>query len=111
EWGDTASISALVYKNFLNEFSGAFRAKNEPDVTADIKWYYIYVPEGISKFTDIIPPQYDNKAVVDFKLNKEQESQADSIIFSIDAEGLLFFLKEGHFQVVEKQTEYTIVDF
>src|SRR5690606_31924921 len=31
EWGDTASISALVYKNFLNEFSGAFRAKNEPD--------------------------------------------------------------------------------
>lgn len=83
EWGDTASISAFVYNSCLNEFSGIFRAKNPPSVTADIKWYYVYVPEGISKFTDILPKKYDSYSidVSVFEFNSKQEKIADSINF------------------------------
>jgi len=113
EWGDTASISAYVYKNFIKEFLGVVRAKNPPSITADIKWYYVYVPEGISRFTDILPNQYDDKAVdiSIFKLDNRQQNIVDSITFTIEPERLLLFLKKGHFQVVEKLEEYVAVDF
>jgi len=113
EWGDTASISAFVYNSCLNEFSGIFRAKNPPSVTADIKWYYVYVPEGISKFTDILPKKYDSYSidVSVFEFNSKQEKIADSINFIINPDRLFFFLQKGHFQIVEKNDDYTIVDF
>lgn len=113
EWGDTASISAFVYNSCLNEFSGIFRAKNPPSVTADIKWYYVYVPEGISKFTDILPKKYDSYSidVSVFEFNSKQEKIADSINFIINPDRLFFFLRKGHFQIVENNDDYTIVDF
>lgn len=113
EWGDTASISAFVNKNFLQEYSGIFRAKNPPSVTADVKWYYVYVPEGISKFTDILPKKYDSCSidVSVFGINSKQERIADSIDFIINPDRLFFFLRKGHFQIVEKNDNYTIVDF
>lgn len=113
EWGDTASISAFVYKNFFIEFTGVFRSQNPSSVTADTKWYYVYVPEGISKFTDIIP-KCCNRNVTDvsvFKLSPNKEKTVDSINFIINPSRLLFFLKKGHFQIVEKNDIYTIIDF
>lgn len=113
EWGDTASISAFVYSNYLNEFSGIFRVKNPPSVAADVKWYYVYIPEGISKFTDILPKKYDSCSidVSVFEFNSKQERIADSIDFIIKPYRLFFFLQKGHFQIVEKNDDYTIVDF
>jgi hypothetical protein len=113
EWGDTASISAFVYKNFLNEFSGIFRANNPPSVTANSKWYYVYVPDGISKFTDILHTRHTNK-VVDvpaFKLYQKQEDMLDTLNFIVNPNRLFFFLQKGYFQIVEKNDDYTIVDF
>lgn len=117
EWGDTAHISAFVYKNFLRDlnFMGLlFEGDTEPaDVTADIKWYYVYVPEGISKFIDILPNQYKNKSIElsEFKLYSQQTNKADSIIFIINPDRLFYFLQKGHFQIVEKNNNYAIVDF
>jgi hypothetical protein len=113
EWGDTASISAFLYKNFLIEFTGIFRSQNPSSVTADTKWYYVYVPEGISKFTEILPKRYDSNAtdVSVFKLCPKQGKIADSINFIINPNRLLFFLKKGHFFIVEKNDIYTIIDF
>lgn len=113
EWGDTAKISAFVYKNFLNEFSGVFRKKNPPSVAADRKWYYVYIPNGISKFTDLLP----NKHFVTpvdlnvFKLHSSQSNISDSISFIVSPNRLLFFLKKGYFEIVDKNDDYSIVDF
>ena len=113
EWGDTASISAFVYKNFFNEFSRIFMAKNPPSVTADIKWYYVYIPRGISKFTDILPKQYANNAidVTMFKFYQKQEDILGTVNFIVNPNRLFFFLQKGYFQIVEKNDDYTIVDF
>jgi hypothetical protein len=113
EWGDTASISAFVYKNFLKEFSGLFRKKNPPSVTADGKWYYVYVPEGISKFSDGLPLQH-KKGIIDsskIKLYQGQNEIADSIQFVVMPDRLFYYLQKGYFTVVEKNDKYTIVDF
>ncbi len=112
-WGDTASISAFVYKNFLKEFSGIFRKKNPPSVTADIKWYYVYVPEGISKFADVLPPQQEKKAIDSskYKPYQRQNEIADSINFTVIPDRLFYFLQKGYFTVIEKNDRYTIVDF
>ena len=113
EWGDTASISSFVYKSFLNEFSGIFRAKNPASVTADSQWYYVYVPEGISKFEDILPEQYKKTGIgsSNFKSYHRQNEIADSINFTVLPERLFYFLLKGYFTVVEKNDDYTIVDF
>jgi hypothetical protein len=113
EWGDTASISAFVYKNFLKEISGILRKKNPPSVTADIKWYYVYMPKGISEFKEILPKRFD-RYVGDFSVFKicpSQKKIGDSINLIVDPNRLLFFLKKGHFQIVEKNDIYTIIDF
>jgi hypothetical protein len=113
EWGDTASISAFVYKNFLKEFSGSFRKKNPPSVTADGKWYYVYVPEGISKFADALPLQH-KKGIINsskIKLYQGQNEIADSIQFIVKPSRLFYFLQKGYFSVVEKDENYIIVDF
>lgn len=113
EWGDTASISSFVYKSFLNEFSGIFRAKNPASVTADSKWYYVNVPEGISKFEDILPEQY-KKERIDFsryKLYNKLSKISDSVNFIIIPDRLFYFLQKGYFTVEEKSDTYTIVDF
>lgn len=113
EWGDTASISAFVYKNFLKEFSGILRKKNPPSVTADIKWYYVYVPEGISKFADVLPQQHEKKAIDSskYKPYQRQNEIADSINFTVTPDRLFYFLQKGYFTVVEKNDTCTIVDF
>ncbi len=113
EWGDTARISAFVYKNFINEFLGILRAKNPPSVTADSKWYYVYVREGISKFGDVLPQKHKNVALNYLKYIPylKQNEMTDSIVFTVIPERLFFFLQRGYFTVVEKNDNYTIVNF
>lgn len=113
EWGDTATISAFVYKNFINEYLGIFRSQNQPSATADLKWYYVYEPEGISKFNDLLFHTHNRKTidVSRSKLSARQNSISDSLRFVVQPERLLFFLKKGHFQIVEKQNGFTVVDF
>jgi len=117
EWGDTATISAWVYKCFLEDIN-IFKIinrnhKEPPDVAANEKWYYIYVPNGISDFNDIFPINYSIKSndTSLFKLSNKQGDWLDSITFSINPEMLLYFLKKGHFQVVRKNEKYVTVDF
>lgn len=111
EWGDTATISAFVYKSFFKELCGIFRAKNPPSVIADIKWYYVFVPEGISKFNDILPRQFNKLDISKFKLKDCEQNKHDSIVFLVKPERLLFFLKKGFFQLVEKSEKYSTIDF
>jgi hypothetical protein len=113
QWGDTASISAFVYKNFMKEFSGIFRKKNPPSVSADSKWYYVYVPEGISKFADLLPQQHykQERDFSKYKLYYSQKEMSDSINFIVRPTQLFYFLQKGYFTVVEKHDNYTVVDF
>jgi hypothetical protein len=113
DWGDTATISALVYKSLFKEYLGIFRAKNPPDAFADIKWYYVVVPNGISKFDDILNHNQKklNTTLMDFRLSEKQASITGAIKFLIKPERLLFILKKGHFQVVDKHDGFTIVEF
>ncbi len=113
EWGDTASISAFVYKNFLIEFAGIFRKKNPTSTSADGKWYYVYVPEGISKFVDILPNQHEKNTIdsLKYKPYYRQNETSDSIKFIVNINRLFFFLQKGYFTVVEKNDTCTIIDF
>lgn len=115
EWGDTAKVSAYVYKNFLNEFLGFFRKKNPPDVTANHQWNYIYIGDGngISKFADILPNTYNDKPtnILNFSLNYDQNKINDSIEFCVKPERILYYLKKGYFFLDEKNKNYAIVDF
>lgn len=113
EWGDTAKISAYVYKNFLIELNGVFRKKNPPSVAADEQWQYVYLSDGISKFTDVIPQKYKNETQDAFKVKyyHNQNETSDSIKFIIMQDRLFYFLQKGYFSVEEKNNDYTTVEF
>jgi len=113
EWGDTASISAFVYKSVLNEFSGIFRAKNPPSVTADTRWFYVYMPEGISNLKEILPKSRDCNTtdLSALMLCYTHEKMADSIEFIVKPERLLFFLRKGYFHILAKQENNVFIEF
>jgi hypothetical protein len=112
-WGDTASISAYVYKNFITEFLGIINKKNPVSASADGKWYYVYLANGISKFEDILSNQHKKSAINFSKyqpFNRKNEIP-DSIKFTIGPDRLFYFLQKGYFTVLEKNDTYTIVEF
>lgn len=111
EWGDTAAVNIDVYKK-----PSSFSWRDDfywPRVTMNYQWYYFLFPEGTSKFADILPNQIANKFPDGsaFKFYHKQEQTADSINFIINPDRLFFFLQKGYFQIVEKNDDYTIVDF
>ena len=109
EWGDTAAIYIDVYKNPFDNNWGNFLF---PRITMNYQWYYFLFPNGTSKFEDILPIQYEKRAIKssDFKLYTKNEI-ADSIRFIVKPDRLFYFLQKGYFSVIEKNENYTIVDY
>jgi hypothetical protein len=113
DWGDTATISAYVFKNILTEFFCIFSKKNPVSTSADDKWYYVYVANGISKFGDVLPNKHKKGAIDSSKYKPyyRKNEIPDSIKFIVESDKLFYFLQKGYFTVVEKNDDYTLVDF
>lgn len=109
-WGDSASFYVSVFKKpeSLSWRDNFFW----PRIGFNDQWYYFAIPEGISAFQNILPPEFanepDNKK---FKIYDNRQKLEDSIKFKIELESLFFFLQKGHFVVEDKKDEYTVVNF
>lgn len=111
KWGDTASVYANVYK-YPNSFSWRdnFFWTN---IGMNEYFYYYSFQNGTSKFEDILPSTH-KKGVSDslkYKPYYAQNKVADSISFIINIERLFYFLQKGYFIIIEKNDDYTVVDF
>jgi len=119
DWGDTAKVSAYVYKFFLRDLNGMgllFKDRKEPpDISANYQWYYVYVGDrnGKSSFADLIPDKYTVNSVnsLNYELSCKQNELEDLVFFIVNPNRLLFFLKKGYFFLMEKDYNYSIVDF
>lgn len=111
EWGDTAALYIDVFKrpNSISWRDNFFW----PRTTMDYQWYYFEFPEGTSKFAEILPSQHEKRAIDSskYKLYHRKDEVSNSINFTVIPERLFYFLQKGYFTVVEKNDDYTIVDF
>ena len=113
DWGDTATISASVYKNVLNELGSLVRRKNPPAVWANSKWNYVYNPVGESRFSDLLPESNKQRSTDSsvYTLSRQQDESHTSFKYIIKPDKLLILLQRGYFNVAEKKGNYTTVDF
>jgi len=111
EWGDTSTIYIDVYKK-----PSSFSWRDDffcPKITMNYQWYYFLFPHGTSRFEELLSLQCQKEAI-DFSKYKpyhRQNEVSNSINFTVIPERLFYFLQNGYFTVVEKNDDYTIVDF
>ena len=111
EWGDTSAIYIDIYKK-----PTSFSWRDDfffPNITMNYQWYYFLFPQGTSKFEDILSLQCQ-KARIDsskYRPYHRQNEASNSINFTVIPERLFYFLKKGYFTVLDKNDDYTIVDF
>ena len=111
EWGDTAAVYIDVYKQ-----PSSFSLRDNffwPRTTMNYQWYYFLFPNGTSKFANILPSQSERVDVNSpkVKLYKTKNTITDSINLIIRTDRLFYFLQKGYFTVVEKNEDFTVVDF
>jgi len=109
-WRDTASIFIEVHKT-LSSFS--FRDNYFwPKVTMNYEWNYLMSGKR-SDFQEVLPERYAEKPLIytSFNLYHEQEKYYESSDVIIKPEILFHFLKQGYFEVLKKEKDYSIVAF
>lgn len=111
KWGDTSIIYIDVYKK-----PTSFSWRDDffyPKITMNYQWYYFLFPQGTSKFEDILSLQNKKEGIDSskYKPYHRQIEESNSINFTVIPERLFYFLQKGYFTVIEKNDDYTIVDF
>ncbi len=109
DWGDTASISCDVWRS-LSSFSWR-DSYFWPRTTYNRQWSYLFDPR--SEFSDVLPTEYQGKVSIlsALRLSPDQRQQTDSMEMIVDPERLLFFLKEGYFELLDQGRYHTVVGF
>jgi hypothetical protein len=117
EWGDTSKIFIKVHKNiFLVEKNESWWRNIlffwEPQVTMNYQWYYFLFPDGTSSFEDVFPLGAKGiELMLNMKTFPNDTISGGNIELVIPADRLIYFIKKGYFEVLQKEKDTTIVAF
>lgn len=119
EWGDSAKIYVKVYKSPLspNRFESWWRnylLYLSSSITMNYQWNYLIIKtsnKGINSFEEVFP-EGDNRINLMSSLSLNIDStKYQGYEITISAKKLLYLLKKGYFEILEKNNSETIISF
>lgn len=110
-WGDTAAIYIRVGKSI---YSSSLRDFIWPSTTMNYQWTYLELKLGnhrLGKFKDVLPKKNIVYPIDNYSIWNDHPIDFDSSILILEPDKLFFFLKEGYFEALKKDENYTEVTF